>query len=120
MKPKKAIAALSALSHESRLEIFRLLMQKGEGGMAAGALAEALNIPPATLSFHLSQLSGAGLVQSIKSGRMVIYTASYKRLKKLIKFLTADHKETQAAAGLLAQPSAVDDVHEEVHEIDIL
>ncbi len=85
MKPKKAIAALAALAHESRLEIFRLLVRQKEAGMAAGALAEALRIPAATLSFHLSQLSGAGLVKSTKEGRMVIYTASNKQSEETYK-----------------------------------
>lgn len=116
MKPKKAIAALSALAHESRLEVFRLLLKQGEGGMAAGALAEALHIPPATLSFHLSQLSGAGLVKSIKDGRMVIYTASYKRLKKLIKFLTEEGPATKTPSDPFQEPPAL----EEGHEFDIL
>lgn len=123
MKPKKAIAALSALAHESRLEIFRLLVRQKEAGMAAGVLAETLHIPAATLSFHLSQLSGAGLVKSTKEGRMVIYTASNKRLKKLVKFLTEETPAKTAIPTVTAAvlPVLLEEPHdEEVHEIDIL
>ncbi len=115
MKPKKAVSALSALAHESRLEIFRLLMQEGEKGMAAGAIAEVLHIPSATLSFHLSQLSAAGLVKSTKEGRMVIYTSNHKRLKKLVAFLT----EHMPKKSDLEEPDNEDD-DEEINEEVIL
>ena len=87
MKPHKAIAALEALAQESRLAVFRLLMDTGEQGLPAGKIAEILHIPPATLSFHLAQLSKAGLVSSERNGRMVIYMPNYKRLRKLLSFL---------------------------------
>lgn len=89
MRTDKAIRALDALAQESRLAVFRLLMEEGDAGLAAGAISERLGIPPATLSFHLSQLSGAKLLESRKEGRSVIYTANFKRVKKLAKFLTA-------------------------------
>jgi len=89
LKSSKALSALSALAHESRLDVFLLLSQAGEEGLPAGTIAKNLAIPSTTLSFHLSQLSHAGLVKSRKEGRMVIYTANLKRLKKLVKFLTA-------------------------------
>lgn len=98
LKPKKALQALSALAHESRLDIFLLLLKQDDEGLAAGAIAEMLDIPSATLSFHLSQLSNAGLVKSTKDGRMVIYRASQKRLKKLVKFLTGQAVPTSEAA----------------------
>ena len=99
MKPKKALLALSALAHESRLDIFQLLLKQGDEGLSAGTIADILNIPSATLSFHLSQLSSAGLVKSTKNGRMVIYRASHKRLKKLVKFLTG-HAESESEEKL--------------------
>lgn len=89
MKIKKAISALDALAQESRLLVFRLLMEQGEAGLSAGAISEQLQIPPATLSFHLSQLSSARLLDSHKEGRSVIYKANVKRVRKLAKFLTA-------------------------------
>lgn len=89
MRPDKAVRALSALAQESRLSIFRMLMEEGEAGLSAGVISERLSIPPATLSFHLSQLSGARLLESHKVGRSVIYKANGKRIKKLSKFLTS-------------------------------
>jgi len=89
MKISKAVSALDALSQESRLLIFRLLMEQCEAGLSAGNISEQLSIPPATLSFHLSQLSSARLLDSHKEGRSVIYKANYKRIRKLAKFLTA-------------------------------
>jgi DNA-binding transcriptional ArsR family regulator len=89
MKLNKAVTALDALAQESRLLIFRLLMEQGEAGLSAGSIAEQLHIAPATLSFHLSQLSAARLLESHKEGRSVIYKANVKRVRKLAKFLTA-------------------------------
>jgi len=83
-----AVAALGALAQESRLEVFRLLVQQGPGGMPAGHVGEALGIPPATLSFHLAQLGHAGLVRSRREGRRVIYSADYAGMQELIAFLT--------------------------------
>ena len=89
MKLNKAISALDALAQESRLLIFRLLMEQGEAGLSAGSIAEQLQIAPATLSFHLSQLSAARLLESHTEGRSVIYKANVKLVRKLAKFLTA-------------------------------
>ena len=88
MKIKSAVEALSALAQESRLSIFRLLVQAGGDGLAAGALGEKLGIPPATLSFHLKELSHAKLVKSRAEGRFVIYSASFTEMDKLIAYLT--------------------------------
>lgn len=89
MKEHKAIKALAALAQESRLAIFRLLMEAPEEGIAAGAISTALNIPATTMSFHLSQLKNAGLIDARKEGRSVIYSANRKRIKKLASYLTA-------------------------------
>ena len=89
MKEHKAIRALAALAQESRLAIFRLLMEGPEEGMAAGLISTTLNIPATTMSFHLSQLKNAGLVDARKEGRSIIYTANRKRVKKLANYLTA-------------------------------
>ncbi len=87
IKVKKVLAALSALAQESRLAIFRLLMEKGDQGISAGDIAKALHIPATTLSFHLSQLSSAGLVKSHKQGRSIIYVANRKRMKRVANYL---------------------------------
>lgn len=89
MKITAAVDALAALAQESRLSVFRLLVQAGKDGLAAGALGEKLGIPPATLSFHLKGLTHAKLVKSRTSGRYVIYTANYTEMDKLIAYLTA-------------------------------
>jgi ArsR family transcriptional regulator len=88
MKIKNAVEALSALAQESRLSIFRLLVQAGKEGVAAGGLGEKLGIPAATLSFHLKGLTHAKLIKARTEGRYVIYTASFTEMDKLIAYLT--------------------------------
>lgn len=88
MKIKNAVEALSALAQESRLAIFRLLVQAGKEGVPAGVLGEQLGIPGATLSFHLKELSHAKLIKSRTEGRYVIYSASFTEMDKLIAYLT--------------------------------
>ena len=88
METKQALQSLSALAQESRLSIFRLLVQAGPAGMAAGAIGEALGLPPATLSFHLAGLTRAGLARSRQEGRFVIYSADYAAMNALVGFLT--------------------------------
>lgn len=87
MKLKKAIKMLSALSQDTRLEIFRLLIKEGPEGLPAGVIAEILEVPSATLSFHLTQLSNAGLIVASKTGRSISYSAKYKSIKKLMRFV---------------------------------
>ncbi len=90
MKPNQAVKALAGLAQDSRLAIFRLLIEKGPAGLKAGEIAEALEILPATLSFHLKELSSAGLLESRSEGRFVIYSARFDRINELIAFLTAN------------------------------
>ena len=88
MESSTAVAHLSALAQESRLSVFRLLVQAGAKGMSAGDLAAKLALPNPTLSFHLSQLKGAGLVQCRRESRSLIYTANYAAMNDLLAFLT--------------------------------
>ncbi len=88
MEIKVAIGALSALAHEARLGIYRLLVEAGPAGMTVGAIAERLNLPGATLSFHLSQLHHAGLVVARRTGRQLIQTADFERMNGLVGYLT--------------------------------
>ena len=83
-----AVEALAALAQESRLSIFRLLVQAGKEGVAAGVLGEKLGIPPATLSFHLKTLTHARLINSRTEGRFVIYSANFTEMDNLIAYLT--------------------------------
>ncbi len=87
MKNKDAVRALSALAQESRLEVFRLLVRKGPSGLAAGELSEKLGLPPATMSFHLKELSNAGLITSKRESRSIIYSADFAHMQELINFL---------------------------------
>ena len=85
---RSTIDALGALAHEARLGIFRLLIEAGPEGMAAGAIAERLSLPGATLSFHLAHLARTGLVRSRQDGRFVIYSADFGTMNDLVGFLT--------------------------------
>jgi DNA-binding transcriptional ArsR family regulator len=87
MKVTAALEALGALAQESRLQVFRLLVQHGPEGLPAGEIAARLDIPPATLSFHLGQLGQAGLVGSKRNGRSIIYTADFQGMDRLMGFL---------------------------------
>jgi len=88
MTGQEAISALGALAQEHRLSLFRLLIQAGEAGMAAGAIADALNVPNSSLSFHLAQLSKAGLVRQERRHRSIIYRANYAAMNDLVAYLT--------------------------------
>jgi len=90
MDDASAIAALSALAHEDRLAAFRLLVRAGPNGMASGEIADALTIPPTRMSFHLATLERAKLLQSRRSGRHILYAASYDEMRDLLVFLTED------------------------------
>lgn len=90
LNDKQAVAALSALAQESRLQTFRLLVRHGEKGLPAGEIAEAIGVPPATLSFHLSQLAQGGLVDSRRSGRSISYFIHVEGIQALMAYLTED------------------------------
>ena len=85
-----AVDSLSALAHASRLAVYRLLVQAGADGMPAGEIAKAIDVLPNTLSNHLTILGHAGLVQSRRDGRSIIYSADYDRMRDLLGFLVAD------------------------------
>lgn len=88
MKTAAVIAALAALAQESRLAIFRHLVQVGPDGCAASKIGEALDIAPSSLSFHLKELTHASLATSRQDGRFVIYAANYAVMNQLLGFLT--------------------------------
>jgi DNA-binding transcriptional ArsR family regulator len=88
MKTGKALAALSALAQESRLAIFRHLIEIGQDGSPVGKIANALGLPAATLSFHLKELSHAELLVSRQDGRFIWYTANFDGMAALISYLT--------------------------------
>ena len=88
METLNAAELLAALGHESRLAIFRLLVEAGPEGMNVGAIGEKLGIPGATLSFHLTHLSRVGLVRGERESRFIHYSAEYGTMDALIAFLT--------------------------------
>ena len=88
METSRAVAALAALAQDSRLDIFRLLVQAGPDGMAAGQIAEKLDLAPNTLTFHFDRLRFAGLVTVRRDGRSMIYAARFGAMNDLVFFLT--------------------------------
>ena len=87
MKTELAVKRLAALAQENRLAVFRLLVQAGQDGLAAGRIAEALALAPATLSFHLKELANASLVQSRQEGRFIYYSANFTVMNDLLAYL---------------------------------
>jgi DNA-binding transcriptional ArsR family regulator len=90
MKSSQAVAALAALSQETRLAVFRQLVAAGPQGKAAGAIAAHLKVPPPTLSFHLKELERARLVTQRRDGRSIIYAANYATMRALLSHLMED------------------------------
>ncbi|HKT77245.1 MAG TPA: metalloregulator ArsR/SmtB family transcription factor [Sphingobium sp.] len=90
MHPPTAIEALSALAHDTRLAVFRLLVRTGEAGLPAGDIAREVDALPSTLSTHLAILTHAGLIRPTREGRSIIYAADYDRMRALLQFLVAD------------------------------
>jgi ArsR family transcriptional regulator len=98
MEKLSAIAALAALAQETRLDIFRLLVQAGADGLPAGRIGDRLGLPSATLSFHLNQLRQAGLVTFRREGRSLIYAAEYAAMNGLLAYLTENCCQGDPAA----------------------
>lgn len=111
MEKYEAAAALAALAHETRLDVFRLLVQAGGRGLAAGVIAARLGLPAATLSFHLSHLKHAGLVAARRQGRLLIYAAEFGTMTSLVGYLTENCCEGDlAACGIAGGAAHVCDV----------
>src|ERR1700738_1726440 len=102
MQKSNAVAALSALAQDNRLDVFRLLVEDGPDGMPAGRVAEALDLAPNTLTFHFDRLRGAGLVTVRREGRSMIYAARFETMNALLCYLTENcgqgHAERQTRA----------------------
>ena len=88
MKPTEVTAALAALAQETRLALYRRLVQAGPQGAAAGTLSEKLDVPPSSLSFHLAQLRHAGLITQRRLGRQLFYAADFQAMNGLMAYLT--------------------------------
>ena len=102
MESETVVRALGALAQEHRLALFRLLVQAGPDGLAAGAIAEALGVPASSLSFHLAQLTNAGLIAQRRDGRSLIYSADYGAMTALVGFLM----ENCCGGGAVCAPAA--------------
>ena len=101
MESETVVRALGALAQEHRLALFRLLVQAGPEGLAAGAIAEALGVPASSLSFHLAQLTNAGLIAQRRDGRSLIYSADYGAMNALLGFLMEN-----CCGGAMCAPAA--------------
>jgi DNA-binding transcriptional ArsR family regulator len=88
MEMTRIVDALAALAQETRLKAYRLLVEAGPEGLSAGRIGEELDLPPATLSFHLAHLARTGLVRSRQDGRFVIYSADFQNMNQLVGYLT--------------------------------
>jgi DNA-binding transcriptional ArsR family regulator len=105
METNAAVRALGALAQPSRLAVFRLLVRQGPSGVAAGEIAAELDISPATLSFHLKELSQAGLVSARQDGRFIYYAADFAAMNRLLAFLTENCCAGDCGPGQSCKPS---------------
>ncbi len=113
MDANTTIAALGALAQETRLAIYRLLVQRGPAGLAAGAAADSLGLPASSLSFHLAQLSHAGLIVQRRAGRSLIYSADFVTMNDLMAYLTENccGCATGACAPVCEPATAAPEIH---------
>ena len=116
MESKEIIAALEALAQESRLAVFRALVQAGPSGLTPSRLSDELELPAPTLSFHLAQLRHAGLVTVTRSGRSLTYVAAYDTMNGLIAFLTENCCAGSACAPASCAPRKPTPAKDKAHE----
>ena len=105
MNGKKAVAALGALAHETRLQLFRLLVQRGPDGLPAGVIAERLGIPPSSLTFHLQQLTHAGLITQRRLSRQLFYATDFAVMNTVMAYLTENCCGGGAVCAPVCQPA---------------
>jgi len=105
MKATETIAALGALAHDTRLEAFRLLVQRGPDGLPAGVIADRLKVLPSSLTFHLQQLAHAGLVTQRRVGRQLFYAADFNAMNGLVAYLTENCCGGTAACAPACAPA---------------
>jgi len=106
MDEAQIIRALAALAQSHRLKVFRLLVVAGQEGLTPGALAEALELPAATLSFHLKELANAGLVSQERLGRNLVYRAAFEQMNALLAYLTENCCQGEACLSPAAKSCA--------------
>lgn len=106
MEKKLALAALSALSQETRLDLFRLLVTVGPDGLSAGVIADRLGVQPGSLTFHLKELQHAGLITQRRLGRQLIYSAEYGAMNDLLAYLTENCCGRGVSTAPVCDPAA--------------
>lgn len=107
MEPQQAVTALAALAHDSRLAVYRMLVQRGPDGLSAGSIAQALALPPSSLTFHLQQLTHAGLITQRRLSRQLIYAADFAAMNALMAYLTENCCGGGAVRAPVCCPSVV-------------
>jgi DNA-binding transcriptional ArsR family regulator len=107
METSQVVEALSALAQGTRLAVYRLLVECGPQGLAAGVIGERLDLPLPTLSFHLAHLARAGLVRARQEGRFVFYSADFENMNRLVGYLTENCCEGASCAPAQRQPLAM-------------
>jgi DNA-binding transcriptional ArsR family regulator len=106
MNPEQIIAALGALAHETRLRVFRMLVERGPDGLPAGVIAQRLNMPPSSLTFHLRHLTQAGLINQRRLSRQLIYAADFAVMNGLVGYLTENCCGGAESCAPVCQPGA--------------
>jgi ArsR family transcriptional regulator, arsenate/arsenite/antimonite-responsive transcriptional repressor len=104
MDGKQAVAALGALAHDTRLEVFRMLVRRGPDGLSAGAIAEEIGLPPSSLTFHLQQLLHAGLVTQRRLSRQLIYATDFAAMNTVMGYLTENCCGGAASCAPICKP----------------
>jgi len=107
MDAKQVIAALGALAHDTRLQVFRMLVQRGPDGLSAGTIAGELDIPPSSLTFHLQQLAHAGLVTQRRVSRQIIYATDFVAMNQVMGYLTENCCGDAEACAPTCRPATV-------------
>ncbi len=104
MEAKQAIAALGALAHETRLRVFRMLVQRGPDGLSAGTIAAELDLPPSSLTFHLQQLTHVGLIMQRRVSRQLIYATDFAVMNDVMAYLTENCCGGSVACAPVCRP----------------
>ena len=107
METSRAVDALGALAHQTRLTLFRLLVQQGPAGLAAGRIAETIGVAPSSLSFHLQQLVHAGLITQRHLGRQLIYAADFTAMNGLVAYLTENCCGRDVSCAPVCDPAPI-------------
>jgi DNA-binding transcriptional ArsR family regulator len=106
MKTAEVVDALAALAHEYRLGIYRMLVEQGPAGLAAGIIGERIGLAPSSLTFHLQALQRAGLITQARASRQLIYSADYSAMNSLVGFLTDKCCSAGDACDIACKPVA--------------